>query len=108
MPTRPTIRHLEHAVALADELNFHRAARAVGVSQPALSAQIVQLEDLLGVALFERTSRRVLITPAGQEVIRRARDVLTAVDELGEAARGTREPLTGRLRLGVIPTVAPY
>jgi LysR family hydrogen peroxide-inducible transcriptional activator len=108
MPNRPTIRHLECAVAVADTLNFHRAAAAVAVSQPALSAQVAQFEDLLGVQIFERTRRKVLLTDAGHDVIARARDILAHVDALGEAARCNTEPLTGPLRLGVIPTVAPY
>jgi LysR family hydrogen peroxide-inducible transcriptional activator len=108
MPNRPTIRHLECAVAVADTLNFHRAAKAVAVSQPALSAQVAQFEELLGVQVFERTRRKVLLTDPGQEVIIRARDILASLDALGEAARCTTEPLTGGLRLGVIPTVAPY
>jgi LysR family hydrogen peroxide-inducible transcriptional activator len=108
MPSRPTIRHLECAVAVAETLNFHRAARAVAVSQPALSAQVAQFEELLGVQVFERTRQKVLLTDAGQEVITRARDILASVDALGEAARCRTEPLTGPLRLGVIPTVAPY
>lgn len=105
---RPTLRQLEYLVAVADHLNFRRAAEAVHVSQPALSTQIRQLETTLGVTLFERDRRKVVTTDAGALAAARARHILGRVDELAEAARGYREPLTGRLRLGVIPSIAPY
>jgi LysR family hydrogen peroxide-inducible transcriptional activator len=78
------------------------------VSQPGLSAQIQQLEGLLGLRLFERDRRKVLITPAGEELVRRARIVLEEAGHLVEAARVLDRPLCGQLRLGVIPTIAPY
>lgn len=105
---QPTLRQLEYLVAVADHLNFRRAAEAVHVSQPALSTQIRQLEEMLGVALFERDRRRVVATDAGVAAAARARHILLRVDELTEAARGFQQPLSGRLRLGVIPSVAPY
>ncbi len=105
---RPTIRQLEYVVALARHLNFRRAAEACYVTQPGLSAQIRQLEDALGVQLFERDRRRVLVTPAGEAVIAAARRVLAEVDALVDAARGSSDPLTGTVHLGVIPTIAPY
>lgn len=105
---RPSIRQLEYLVAVADHLNFRRAAEATHVSQPGLSAQIQQLEQTLGVKLFERDRRRVVPTDAGREAAARARHILGRVDELAESARGHRHPLTGKLRLGVIPSVAPY
>jgi len=105
---RPTLRQLEYALAVADHGSFHRAAEACHVSQPGLSAQLKQLERLLDVQLFERDKRRVLITPAGRDLVERARRILTASDELVEAARSVAEPLAGPLRLGVIPTIAPY
>ena len=105
---RPTLRQLEYLVAVADHLNFRRAAEASHVSQPALSTQIQQLETLLGVQLFERDRRHVVATEAGLAAAARARHVLARVDELSESARGFRRPLSGRLRLGVIPSVAPY
>ena len=105
---RPTVRQLEYAVAVADELHFGRAARSCAVTQPALSAQIQQLEELLGVQLFERGRRGVLVTAAGQRVIERAREALEGVDEILASAASAAEPLTGSLRMGVIPTVAPY
>ena len=105
---RPTIRQLESVVAVADHGTFRRAATSLGISQPALSAQVQGLERALGVQVFERDRRRVLVTPAGEDVVGRARVALTAVDEVVDAARRRAEPLVGPLRLGVIPTVAPY
>ncbi len=105
---RPTVRQLEYLVALADHLHFRKAAEASSVSQPALSAQIQTLEETLGVQLFERTRRSVLPTAAGREMAGRARHLLAELDLLSEAASSARQPLTGDLRLGVIPTLAPY
>ncbi|MEZ4366463.1 MAG: LysR substrate-binding domain-containing protein [Kofleriaceae bacterium] len=107
-PSRPSVRQLECVVAVAEHRNFRRAAAAVGVSQPALSIQIQQLERRLGVQLFERDRRAVLVTAAGEEVVAQARLALGAVDEVAAAARRLGEPLVGPLRMGVIPTVAPY
>jgi len=103
-----TLRQLEYFVAIAAERSFQRAARACGVSQPGLSAQIRQLEDQLETQLFERDRRQVLLTDAGAELLGWAQGILRDVRELEEAARGHAKPLTGELRLGVIPTVAPY
>ncbi|MBI5850312.1 MAG: LysR family transcriptional regulator [Planctomycetes bacterium] len=108
MPERPSIRQLEYLVALADTLNFRRAAERCFVSQPAMSAQIQKLEDIVGTKLFERDPRRVLITPAGAEATERAKAVLAACDDFTRAITHAGDPLAGRLRLGVIPTVAPY
>ncbi len=105
---RPSIRQLEYLVALAGTRHFGRAARACAVTQPALSLQIRELEELLGVKLFERSRRQVLVTPAGQRVIERAREALRRIDDLLDEARAAQRPFTGRLSLGVIPTVAPY
>jgi LysR family hydrogen peroxide-inducible transcriptional activator len=105
---RPTLRQLEYLVALADTLNFRQAAQKSFVTQPGLSTQIRQLETSLGVQLFERDKRRVIPTVAGTEAARRARTILEQVDQLADAARGHAAPLSGTLRLGVIPTVAPY
>lgn len=104
----PTLQQLRYAVAVADERNFGRAAAQCFVSQPALSSQIRELEGRLRVQLFERSSRGVLVTPAGVEVVSRARRILHDVDALCEAAVGASDVLAGPLRLGVIPTVAPY
>jgi len=108
MVQTPTLRQLEYLVAIADLGSFHRAARACGVSQPGLSAQIRQLETLLDLRLLERDRRRVLLTPAGVEMVRRARAVLAETRGLVETASALQRPLCGTLRLGVIPTVAPY
>lgn len=104
----PTLQQLRYAVSVADEQHFGRAAAACFVSQPALSAQIRELEVKLRVQLFERSARGVLVTPIGEEVVERARRILRDVDELCEAAAGAGNALDGPLRLGVIPTVAPY
>lgn len=105
---RPTLRQLEYAVAVADHRSFHEAAAACAVSQPGLSVQLRELESQLGVQLFERDRRRVLITREGEVVVARARAILLAADEMVEAAQVMARPLAGDLRLGVIPTVAPY
>ncbi len=105
---RPSIRQLECVVAVADHGSFRRAAAAVGISQPALSTQIQAVEATLGVQLFERDRRSVLVTMAGSDVVAQARVALAAVDGVRDAARRRSEPLVGPLRLGVIPTVAPY
>lgn len=105
---RPTLRQLEYVVSVADHLSFSRAAAACHVTQPGLSAQIQQLESLLDLRIFERDRRKVLVTPAGQEIVRRARAILAATDELVDATRAHTRPLTGTLRLGVIPTIAAY
>ncbi|HSN27906.1 MAG TPA: LysR substrate-binding domain-containing protein [Kofleriaceae bacterium] len=102
------MRQLECLVAVADHGSFRKAAAALGISQPALSAQVQAAEDVLAVQVFERDRRAVLVTPAGEEVIGRARLALEAIDGVADAARRRAEPLVGPLRLGVIPTVAPY
>lgn len=103
-----SLRQLQYAVAVADLLSFRRAAERCFVSQPSLSAQIAQLEEALGTKLFERDRRRVLVTPAGRELIERARSILREAGDLEEQARRASDPFTGTLRLGVIPTIAPY
>jgi LysR family hydrogen peroxide-inducible transcriptional activator len=103
-----TLRQLQYLVAVADALSFRKAAERCHVSQPSLSAQIAQLEGALGVQLFERDRRRVLLTPVGTELVERARRLLVEVDALTETALRAGDPLSGTLRLGVIPTVSPY
>ncbi|MEU5883683.1 LysR substrate-binding domain-containing protein [Spirillospora sp. NPDC047279] len=95
-------------LALAEHLHFRDAAAALRMSQPALSGAVAALEDTLDTRLVERTTRKVLLTPAGERVARRAEVVLAELDRLVEEVRSTRGPLTGPLRVGVIPTVAPY
>jgi len=104
----PTIRQLEYITAVDDQGTFQAAADSCHVSQPGLSAQVRQLEETLDLRIFERGRKPILLTPRGREIIRRARAVLTAVEELKESARSSSETLSGELRLGVIPTVAPY
>ncbi|WP_371155903.1 hydrogen peroxide-inducible genes activator [Jannaschia sp. 2305UL9-9] len=103
-----TLKQMRYFEALARHGHFGRAAEASAISQPALSVQIREMEAGLGTKLFERGPRHVRLTGFGEEVRIRIRDILRAVDELGDLARGSGGGLSGRLRLGVIPTVAPY
>jgi LysR family hydrogen peroxide-inducible transcriptional activator len=103
-----TLRQLQYAVAVAEARSFRRAAELCHVAQPSLSAQLAQLEDALGTRLFERERRPVLLTPAGEQLVERARRLLVDTDDLMGAARQLRDPLSGALRIGVIPTVSPY
>lgn len=103
-----TLRQMRYFEALAQHRHFGRAADACAVSQPALSVQIKELEETLGVQLVERAARNVRLTSLGEDLVLRVQDILRSVDELGELARASREGLAGRLRLGVIPTIAPY
>lgn len=105
---RPSIRQLECLVAVSEHGSFRKAATSLGISQPALSAQVQAVELLLGVQVFERDRRSVLVTPAGEDIVGRAREALVSVDGVCDAARRRGEPLVGQLRVGVIPTVAPY
>ena len=105
---RPTLQQLAYLVALADAGHFGRAAAASHVSQPALSAQIRELERRLGTPLVERLGRGIRFTPAGEAVVERARRLIRDVDELIEEVGAAEGELAGRLVLGVIPTVAPY
>src|SRR5262245_44478781 len=103
-----SLRQLQYALAVAQAKGFRPAADQCHVSQPALSAQIAALEDALGVRLFERDRRRVMVTPAGAEVLARAQVLLREADGLRDAAARLRDPRSGTLRLGVIPTIGPY
>ncbi len=102
------IRDLEYLVALAETLHFRKASEKCFVSQPGLSGQIKKLEEHLGVQLVERTNRKVLFTPVGKEVARRANRILAEVRELEEVAKSFENPMQGPLQLGIIPTLAPY
>src|SRR5213592_4606075 len=99
-----TLRDLQYLVAVADHEHFGKAAIASNVSQPALSAQIRKIEDVLGLQLFERSNRRVTITPSGRAVADQARVVLEEAEKIGELARPAQQPLSGSLRLGAIGT----
>lgn len=103
-----TLQELRYLVALADKGHFARAAEACNVGQPTLSMQMKKLEDYLCVTLFERNKHRLQPTQIGDQVIERARAILSLVDEIRELASGTHDPMTGALRLGVIPTLGPY
>ncbi len=103
-----SLRQLQYAVAVADSLSFRKAAQRCRVSQPALSAQLAQLERALGANLFERDRRRVLVTPGGHAIVERARVVLREAEDLAEIARSTGDPLAGTLRIGILPTISPY
>ncbi|GAA2551583.1 MULTISPECIES: LysR substrate-binding domain-containing protein [Streptomyces] len=107
-PRQPSIAQLRAFAAVAEHLHFRDAAAAIGMSQPALSGAVSALEEALGVTLLERTTRRVLLSPAGERLAARAKAVLAEVGALVEEADALRAPFTGALRLGVIPTVAPY
>jgi LysR family transcriptional regulator, hydrogen peroxide-inducible genes activator len=102
------MKHLRYFDALSRHRHFGRAAEALAISQPALSLQVKELEGLLGAALVERGPRQIRLTVLGDEFALRAREILRAADELGALARASAGPLAGRLRLGIIPTVAPY
>lgn len=103
-----TLRQLRYVEALVRHSHFGRAAEACSISQPALSMQIKELEETLGLALFERSARQVRLTGFGSEFALRAREILRSIDALGELAQAWQDRLVGPLRIGVIPTVAPY
>jgi LysR family hydrogen peroxide-inducible transcriptional activator len=103
-----TLRHLQCFAAVADTLHFRKAAERIHISQPALSAQIAQLEELLGALLLERSRRRVLLTPLGRDLAQRANAILRSVADLEELAQGAKTPLSGMLKLGVLRTLGPY
>lgn len=102
------LRDLKYLVALADTRHFGKAAERCFVSQPTLSAQIRKLEDYLGVSLVERQPRNVALTAAGEQVVERARRVIRDTDDIIELAQLSRDPLAGKLRIGLIPTIGPY
>jgi LysR family hydrogen peroxide-inducible transcriptional activator len=106
--TDVSLRQLRYFDALASHSHFGRAAAACSVTQPALSMQIKELEEALGSVLIERGPRQVRLTRFGEEALRRVRDILRSADELVDAARASRDDFTGRLRIGMIPTIAPY
>ena len=102
------LKDLRYLVALADTRHFGRAAERTFVSQPTLSAQLKKLEQYLGVQLIERAPKRVALTPAGEAIVERARRILESSDEIVELAKGHRDPLAGRIRLALLPTIGPY
>jgi len=104
----PTLQQLRFLCAVAEHGHFGRAANSCSVTQSTLSGGIKELEDRLGISLFERSRRGVMPTSIGKEVVARARRLLVDAEELAGVARNAQEPLAGLLRLGVIPTIAPY
>ncbi len=102
------LRDLEYLVALAEAGHFGRAAERCHVSQPTLSAQLRKLEEFLGVALVERRPRRVALTAAGEAVVERARRMLRDAEDIRSLARASQDPLSGTLKVGLIPTLGPY
>ncbi len=103
-----TLKQLRYFDALARHQHFGRAAEACSISQPALSVQIQELERLVGTPLVERSAPKLRLTPTGEEFLHKGRQILLAVEELDDLMRAAKGPLSGRLRLGIIPTVAPY
>lgn len=104
----PTLKQLQYLVALHDSGHFGRAADACFVTQSTLSAGIRELETLIGITLVERTRRVVRFTPLGERIVEKARRVLREADELSDLARAAGRPLTGEMRMSVIPTIAPF
>lgn len=104
----PTLRQLHYLKLLAEHGSFGRAAEAAHVTQPTLSAGIQELERALGSAVVDRARSGVILTAVGEEALRRATVILNEAEELVEAAKNAGQPLTGRFRLGVIPTIAPF
>lgn len=107
-PPAVTLRQLQYLVAVAETGGFRTAAELCRVAQPSLSAQVAAAEDALGVVVFERTSRGVRLTHPGAALVERARRVLREADDLFDASRRLSDPLAGTVRVGVIPTIAPY
>nr|WP_298690531.1 hydrogen peroxide-inducible genes activator [uncultured Dongia sp.] len=108
MRALPTLRQLRYLVALAEHKHFGRAAEACFATQSTLSAGLQELEHLLDVKLVERSKRRVMLTPLGDAIVARARTVLREAEDIAELASASKDPLSGALRLGVIPTIGPY
>ncbi len=104
----PTLKQLRYLAALHKTNHFGRAAEACHVTQSTLSAGIQEIENLLGAQLVERTKRSVMFTSLGNEVVRRAQGILNDVDDLTDMAEAAKDPLRGTIRMGVIPTIAPY
>jgi len=108
MLNMPTLRQLEYIVSVAKLRHFGRAARACAVSQPALSKQIQEAEQLLGVVIFERTRPKIQLTRMGKVIVEKAQQILSEAQELLHLSSEVKGELVGQLRLGVIPTIAPY
>jgi LysR family hydrogen peroxide-inducible transcriptional activator len=103
-----TLKQLRYFEAVAKYGHFGHAAEACAISQPAISVQIKELEETLGAILFERGGRQIRLTAFGELIAERARNILQSVDDLSDLTRANQDQLTGRLRIGIIPTIAPY
>lgn len=108
MSHQPTLKQLRYLCAVGEHLHFGKAAQACHVSQSTLSAGILELEQTLGVALVERSNRKVLLTTVGEHLLQRSHRILSEIDDLVSAANASRQPFSGEMRLGVIPTIAPF
>ncbi len=104
----PTLRQLQYLKLLAEHGSFSRAAEAAHVTQPTLSAGVAELEKVLGAPVVDRNRAGVNLTAVGEEAVARAGEILALSEDLVQAARSAGQPLTGRFRLGVIPTIAPF
>jgi LysR family hydrogen peroxide-inducible transcriptional activator len=104
----PTLRQLQYLKLLAEHGSFSRAADAAHVTQPTLSAGVQELEKILGAPVVDRARSGVILTPIGEEAVSRASDILARAEDLVQAAKSAGQPLSGRFRLGVIPTIAPF
>jgi LysR family hydrogen peroxide-inducible transcriptional activator len=108
MPSLPSLKQLRYLLALAEHLNFTRAAQACFVSQSTLSTGLKELETTLGVQLVERDKQTVSLTQIGEEVVARARQVMASAEDLSDFVADASRPMQRQLRLGVIPTIAPF
>ena len=108
MSRQPTLKQLKYLCAVADRQHFGHAAKSCYVSQSTLSAGIQELEETLGVSLVERNNRNVLLTSLGQDVVDRGREILVEIEDLISMCESSGAPFSGKLRLGVIPTIAPF
>src|SRR6201996_9484220 len=104
----PTLRQLQYLRLLAEHGSFSRAAEAAHVTQPTLSAGVQELEKVLGAPVVDRARSGVILTAIGEEAVRRGNDILARAEDMVQASHSAGQPLTGRFRLGVIPTVAPF
>ena len=102
------LRDLKYLIAVAEQLNFGKAAEICHVSQPTLSMQVKKLEEYLGVSIFERTNKHVMLTDYGQEIVHMARGIVAGADDLITYSKSCRDPFSGEFRLGAFPTIAPY
>lgn len=108
MSRQPTLKQLRYLCAVAEHGHFGQAAKACHVSQSTLSAGVMELEDLLGAALVERNNRQVILSPLGADVVERAQAIQLEVEDLIALCDASAEPFAGKMRLGVIPTIAPF